>query len=375
MRQNIDHIDIEVLELLAKRHELCVKVGEHKIEAGHPTRDLEREKEIILKKIALGKRLGLNPKFTHQLFDLVIEHSVRMQYQMKDEKHSQPEKNYRVGYLGDQGSYSHQAMLKHFSDKNASISSFGFKSFKEILKSVQDDVMDIGILPIENTTSGAILEVYDLLQGSGIYIIGEDILEIKHCLVGQADAAQETITTILGHPQAIAQCNELLIKNPDIKVEYCSSSANALEEVISRSNNQTVALANQFAAELYNLKVIEKNVSNAQQNFTRFILISKKEKKLASEIPAKVSIVFSTGQQAGALVSVLNCLKQNDIGLTKLQSRPIPDRPWEELFYADIDGHIEDPTISSALSSAEKHCKFLKILGCYANSALPKAFE
>jgi chorismate mutase/prephenate dehydratase len=369
LRQAIDHIDIELLNLLAKRSQYCNQVGEHKVSANLQTRDLDREKDLIQKKITLGKQLGLNEFFVHQLFDLIIEQSVKHQYQMKI-KAKNPDKP-RVAYLGDQGSYSHQALNKYFSQRSSAPTPFAYKTFKDILTSVQDNTMDIGILPIENTTSGAILEVYDLLQGSGIHIIGEEILEIRHCLVGHKHSHHQ-ISTVLGHPQAITQCNDLIQSNSDWTIEYCASSADALEQVIKRNEPGVVAVANEFAAELYQLDVRKSNTANNRNNFTRFIVIGKQSDHIPEEVPCKVSIVFATRQNPGALADVLNELKQQSIVLTKLQSRPVPEKPWEELFYADLEGHLHDPKLKQAIKHSEEHCQYLKILGCYPNCQLEK---
>ncbi len=373
LRRDIDHLDIDLLKLIAKRQTLCSEIGQYKIHESQPTRDLDREKDLIEKKIQLGKQLGLDNHFVHKLFEFIIDYSVRMQYHMRDRETQDNPKKYRVGYLGDQGSYSHQALIHYFEEKKQKVSAFGFKSFKDILNAVQTDTMDIGLLPIENTTSGVLLEVYDLLQGSGVHIIAEEIIEIEHCLIGQKESQLKKVKHLLGHPQAITQCSDIILQYPDWTIEYCTSSADALEEVIKRNRNDTIAIANPYAAKLYKLNILLKNISNSQQNFTRFILIGRQQKQLSLDIPAKVSIVFSTGQESGSLAKVLGCFQENAVRLTKLQSRPIPNRAWEELFYVDLEGHLEQTNVASAIQKAENLCRFLKILGCYASKQLERA--
>lgn len=370
LRQDIDHLDIDLINLLSKRMQLCNQVGRHKVETNAPTRDLDREKSLIEKKVELAKSLGLSPHFVHQVFDLIIEQSVKQQYQMKVNI-PKTEKS-RVAFLGELGSYSHQALLQHFSTQQMSISPIGYPSFRKIVEAVKCGEMEMGILPLENTTTGAILEVYDLLQGSGVHIVGEEILSVKHCLVGK-DGDLSSINKVFGHPQAIAQCNDLLLNNPDWHIEYCSSSAAAIEKVLKASEPGTVAIANEFAANLYKLEVIHQNSSNQRKNFTRFILLSKEAMEIPVEVPCKTSILFATHQEAGSLVSVLNQFKSNGIVLTKLQSRPVPEKPWEEMFYVDIEGHIKEGRVQNALKSADPYCQFLKLLGCYPNSQLEKA--
>ncbi len=369
IRSQIDLLDLDLLKLLANRKILTQQVGAHKIETNAPTRDLDREKQLIKQKIEHGTDLGLSSQFVHELFQLIIEQSVRQQYQMKLAS-SQP-KNARVAFLGDQGSYSHQALMKYFSSTTTIPNPFGYKTFEQIVEAVNKEEMDVGILPIENTTTGAILEVYDLLQGSGVHIVGEEVLEINHCLVGKV-ASSEQIKSVLGHPQAISQCNKLLSAHPEWKIEYCESSADAIEQVLKRNDHQSVAIANKFAAELYHLDVVLSQTANQRKNFTRFILVAKEQTYIPEEIPAKISIVFATGQQSGALAEVLNQLKSSEIVLTKLQSRPIPEMPWEEMFYADLIGHIDDPKVQHTLEEMDNHCRFLKVLGCYANCKLEK---
>ncbi|WP_144394856.1 prephenate dehydratase [Pleionea sediminis] len=361
LREAIDHLDLELLNLLARRISLCDQVGEHKIATQSVTRDPEREDALLKNKIELAKEIGLSPIFVKELFELIINHSVKKQYQMKM---NQPFKSPRVAYLGDQGSYSHQALIKYFDNQTSNPKPFPFKTFKDIVHSVKNSDMDLGVLPIENTTSGAILEVYDLLQGSGINIVGEEIFEIKHCLVGKNSNTNQ-IKKILGHPQAITQCNDLIQANSDVEIEYCASSADALEKIIQLDKDDIAAIANEYAATIYNLSIIKENISNQRSNFTRFIFICKKEFVFPEEIPCKVSIVFATQQGPGSLATVLNDFKSCGINLTKLQSRPIPEKPWEEMFYADFEGHLDAIEVKEALKLAENSCQFLKVLGNY----------
>ncbi|MEE4246253.1 MAG: bifunctional chorismate mutase/prephenate dehydratase [Kangiellaceae bacterium] len=370
LRNDIDHLDIDLINLLAERNRKTQKVGELKVEHNLETRDLDRERVMIENKVDLGKTLGLNSHLVLTIFEAIIAQSVNDQYQMK--LHNAQNAKLKVGYLGDQGSYSHQALLKYIEKNCLDSSVFGYRSFKQIVNAVQTAEMDIGILPIENTTTGAILDVYDALQGSGVYLIGEETLAIDHCLVGKM-TNEKDITKVYGHPQALSQCNELLSTNQHWEIAYCSSSAEAIEQVIKSQEHSVVAIANKFAATLYKLNVIVSNTANNRENYTRFIIISKEQPLIPMEIPCKVSIVFSTGQQAGALASVLNQFKQNDVVLTKLQSRPVPEMPWEEMFYADLEGHIDDLAVKKSLSSAEPYCKYLKVLGCYPRANLPKA--
>ncbi|NVJ49636.1 MAG: chorismate mutase [Gammaproteobacteria bacterium] len=370
LREQIDHIDLELIKLLAERQQLCDQVGQHKISAGLETRDLEREKDIIAKKIALGQQSGLSAQYVQQVFQLLIEQSVKRQYQMRVPPTG--ELSPRVAFLGEHGSYSHQALNQYYSNSQVTAKPFGYPSFSAIVEAVIKGEMDIGILPIENTTSGAILEVYDLLQGAGIHIIGEDILSIEHCLLGHAENLGQ-IEKVYGHPQALTQCSNLLSQHPSWSVEYCPSSANAIEKVIKNKQPGEVAIANDFASQMYQLPVVMRNISNNKRNFTRFLIIAKDALSFPETIPCKVSLVLATRQTAGSLACVLNEFKSRDIALSKLQSRPIPEKPWEELFYLDLEGHVDSPNVQAAIENCENLCQFLKVLGCYPSAKLAEA--
>jgi chorismate mutase/prephenate dehydratase len=370
LRQEIDHTDIDLIQLLAKRLALSHEIGRHKLANQAPVRDLEREAILIQHKLELAHSLGLNPHFVHRIFDLIIEQSVKQQYRMKIQSKTK-QQGVRVGYLGGRGSYSHQATVQHFFEQNSELRAVGYPTFHHIIQAVHSKEMDYGILPLENTTTGSLLEVYDLLQSAGIYIVGEEILAINHCLIGKRSANQ-SITKVFGHPQAIAQCNDLLQQHTEWQIEYCSSSAAAIEAVIKSEGIGCVAIANKFAADLYELDIILDKSSNQHKNFTRFIVISKQPADIPFDVPCKVSILFATRQDAGALVDVLTQFKNQKIVLTKLQSRPIPEKPWEEIFYLDFEGHLDDIKVKKAIERAERYCQFLKILGCYPNSKLEK---
>jgi chorismate mutase/prephenate dehydratase len=370
LRQQIDKNDLELIHLLANRMKLCQQIGQHKISTQSTIRDLDREKALIENKLKLAKAVGLDLHFTHRLFDLIIEHSVKQQYQMKITNGLFPD-TIRIAFLGERGSYSHQAILQHFSNRQSDLRLLGYSTFAGIVNAVRSGEMDCGILPLENTTTGSILEVYDLLQQTSIYITGEEILTIDHCLVGTTTHGK-SINKVFGHPQAIAQCSELLRRHPEWLVEYCSSTATAIEAVIKNDVPGCVAIANRFAADLYQLEVVMDSCSNHKNNSTRFVIISKQLTKLPSDIPSKTSILFATHQEPGALVDVLAQFKKHNIVLTKLQSRPIPNRPWEEIFYLDFEGHLDDDRVQQALTSAKSHCQSLKILGCYPNCQLEK---
>ncbi|NVJ61209.1 MAG: prephenate dehydratase [Gammaproteobacteria bacterium] len=372
LRERIDLIDLNLIELIAERQKLTDEVGQFKLSQNIQTRDLEREKDLILKKITLAESFGLSANFIHRIFDLLIEQSVKRQYQMRVPPTG--ELSPRVAFLGERGSYSHQALVSYFECTTVEPVPVAYKSFPSIVEAVINQETELAILPIENTTSGSILEVYDLLQESKLLIIGEEIIPIEHCIVSLSPVTKlSDIKTLVGHPQALTQCSNFNAINEHIKLEYCSSSADALELILNKGDEEVCAIANEFAAELYNLSVIKKQVSNAEQNFTRFIILSKNAAQIPDSVPCKTSLVLSTQQSPGALAEALNAFKTHHIPLTKIQSRPIIDKPWEELFYIDLEGHLESLSVKKAVEDCQSHCQFLKILGCYPNSKLEKA--
>ncbi len=270
-----------------------------------------------------------------------------------------------MSFLGAKGSYSHLATREYFSRKNTELIELNCDQFKEVTKTVESGHADYGVLPIENTSSGSINEVYDLLQHTTLYIVGELTLPIEHCLVATSELRLEELKILYSHPQPHQQCSEFLSRLKGVTLETCASTADAMQKVQQLNRNDVAAIGNASSGKLYGLQSIKSNIANQTENQTRFIVVARKPVEVSTQIPAKTTLIMSTSQQAGSLVESLLVLQRYGINMTKLESRPIMGNPWEEMFYVDLESHLDSIEMQQALNELTKITKHLKVLGCY----------
>ena len=237
--------------------------------------------------------------------------------------------------------------------------------FKEVASTVESGHADYGVLPIENTSSGSINEVYDLLQHTTLYIVGELSQPIEHCLVAKSDIRLEDIKTLYSHPQPHQQCSEFLSRLKGVSLESCASTADAMKKVKELDGDDVAAIGNASSGKLYGLQPIQGNIANQTENHTRFIVVARKPVEVSTQIPAKTTLIMSTSQEAGSLVETLLILQRLGINMTKLESRPIMGNPWEEMFYVDLEAHLDSDNMQQAITELTAITRHLKVLGCY----------
>jgi chorismate mutase/prephenate dehydratase len=377
-RHDIDQLDTELLGLLARRRELAEKVIRSKTAGNTPIRDESREQSLMRERIAEGRTLGLDPQLIVKLFHEIIADSVRLQQDILQSELNGPSGHTRaikVAFQGIDGSYSHlmgrslisspQASQKLASNVSDRAEFVGFASFKDAVAAVENGSCDLCILPIENTTSGGINDVYDLLLNSRVSIVGEEKFNVKHCLVGLDAVPVSHLQTIHCSQLAVAECGEFLSAIPHCSVQYATDSATALKELREIGDNRRAAIASAEAAEMFGLTILKQNIANHEENFTRYIVVAKSGVKVDPRVSSKVSIAMSTLNKPGALVDTLIAFKERGINLTKLESRPIPGNSWEEMFYIDFMGNLEAAEVKTALGEVTKLTRFIKVLGCY----------
>lgn len=371
LRNKINQLDCKLLEILAERREVSTQVIETKIAANIPVRDLERERSLIKSLIEQGKSYHLDDIFIKRLYQIIFEDSVLLQQKILQEKLNLGTiTTAKVAFLGPIGSYSHSAARRYASAHLEKMIESSCKTFKDVFEQIEKEVVDYGILPIENSSSGSINEVYDLLQKTNLHIIGELSLPIDHCVLAIADAKLDQIDTIYSHPQPFQQCSNFLERYPHWKIVYCDSTSSAIETVAKLNKPNIAAMGNKDGGELYGLQVLDHDFANQKQNITRFIVLSRKPIDVSYQIPAKTTILMKTGQQAGALVDALSVLRNHNIVMTKLESRPIHGTPWEEMFYIDLQGNIHSDEMQTALKELASITLYSKVLGCYPSDSI-----
>ncbi|WP_193017480.1 bifunctional chorismate mutase/prephenate dehydratase [Proteus sp. FME41] len=366
IRDKITTLDSELLTLLANRRQLSADVAQFKLNTHRPIRDKNRERELLDLLIDKGKNVGLDGFYISRIFQMIIEDSVLTQQAiLQQHLNATPNGSARIAYLGPKGSYSHIAARQYAARHFDTIVDCTCQKFEDIFTLVDTGQADYGLLPIENTSSGAINDVYDLLQTTSLSIVGEIRIPINHALLTSVDSTAEKLQTIYSHPQPFQQCSHYLNQYPNWKIEYCESTAAAMKKVAQAQSPHVAAIGSEAGGFLYGLKPLANNLANQQINVTRFIVIARKAIDVAEQVPAKTTFLMATGQQAGALVDALMILKKYDIIMTKLESRPINGTPWEEMFYIDVQANLRDMNMQKALHDLSQTTRSLKILGCY----------
>ena len=366
LRDKISTLDEKLLALLAERRGLAVEVGKAKLLSHRPVRDIDRERDLLDRLIQLGKAHHLDAHYITRLFQLIIEDSVLTQQALlqqhlnKINPHSA-----RVAFLGPKGSYSHLAARQYAARHFEQFIESGCAKFADIFNQVETGQADYAVVPIENTSSGGINDVYDLLQHTSLSIVGEMTITIDHCVLVSGTTDLETIETVYSHPQPFQQCSKFLNRYPHWKIEYTESTSAAMEKVAQANSPRVAALGSEAGGVLYGLQVLEHIEANQSQNITRFVVLARKAINVSDQVPAKTTLLMATGQQAGALVEALLVLRNHNLIMTKLESRPIHGNPWEEMFYLDIQANLESPQMQKALKELGEITRSMKVLGCY----------
>lgn len=372
LRGRIDQLDSELLTILADRLELARQVVQAKDGQNIEIRDLARERDLIRRRLIEGGARGLESHFLTKVFHEILAESNRTQHDFLQSKLNQrPSRGpLRIAFQGIDGSYSHLAGRSHFAtahlDHNAEPAKFvGFGSYQDAVKAVESGACDYGLLPIENTISGAINDVYDLILNSNVAIVGERKFLVQHCLIAQDAVPVSHLKRIYASPLAVAECSAFLASIPDCAVEFSNDSARAVKKLLEDADRLHAAIASEEAANMLGLEVIQRNIGNQESSFTRYIIVAKNQAQVDPRIPAKTSIVMHTLNKPGSLVEALLVFRERGINLTKLESRPIPTNSWEEMFYVDFLGNVANPEVKAALADLTKCVRFTKVLGCY----------
>ncbi len=375
LRGEIAARDRRLLALLAERRELVKEVARAKAEARLPVRAPAVEVTGLMRLLDEADRLGLDPEYVQRLFQTIVEDSVLLQQATLTRLGAGEAKTVRIACLGSKGSYSQQAARRFFERRGEPHVVIDCRSFRDAVRRTERGETDFAVLPIENTTSGGISEVYDLLQHTSLNIVGE----IRHRIEHQLLALNERVTpaairTLFVHPQVYAQCSHYLGELEAANVVYCSSTTEAMERVVASGDATAAAIGSAEGGALYGLKVIASDLANQKENHTRFIVVARTPAEVPEGVSAKTTLILTVDQKPGALVDALVVFRDRAINMLKLESRPLAGNPFEELFYLDIAGNLRDPNVAGALDEIAARARFLKVLGCYpADEVIPVA--
>jgi prephenate dehydratase len=268
----------------------------------------------------------------------------------------------RVGFQGEHGAYSEQAIINHFGKEVVTVPN---KSIREVFNLTEVGGVDLGVVPIENSIEGSVSESYDLLLTSSVKVVGEIVLRVVHCLIGLPSSKLAKIRFVYSHPQALAQCRGFVASlRAEPMITY--DTAGSVKMISEKGELDAAAIASERAASLYGMKVLAKGIEDYGRNYTRFLIVSKNESKRSKE--SKTSIIFSVPHTPGSLYNALEVFAKSAINLTKIESRPTRQRPWEYYFFLDFEGHVKERRVSRVLGELAKNSVFLKVLGSYQKS-------
>lgn len=264
-----------------------------------------------------------------------------------------------VGFQGEIGSYSEEAVGKYFRGKASTVP---YKTLHDLFQALENNEIEQALAPIENSLEGSVTEAYDLLLRSTVKVNGEMILRIVHSLIGHHGVRKEDIRTVYSHPQALAQCRRYL-RVLGVETIAAYDTAGSVKMVKERNARDSAAIASRAAAETYDMDVIEEGIADEESNYTRFFLLSMREVESTGE--DKTSIIFSASHVPGSLYRTLKDFANRGINLTKIESRPTRQKPWEYFFFLDFEGHKDDKNCREVLETISKRTDFLKIIGSY----------
>lgn len=370
IRGLLDKIDTQIEALFEERMRLCGEVAEYKIATGKAVYDAKREQEKIETLTSMADT-EFNKQAVSELFLQMMTLSRRYQYQTIAGRTATPDLGFRktehlmlsgkkIAFQGLEGAYGHAAAI-HFFGKEADI--HHVRRFEDLMIEVQEGITDFGVLPIENSSAGAVTDNYDLLLKYNNYIAAETAVPIQHCLLGTPDAELSDIQRVYAHPQALMQSSEYLNAQKSWQQLSMENNAVAAKKIHDEKDRTQAAVASEIAGELYGLKTLQKEINNTKDNTTRFLILSKEPVYCADA--QTVSLCFELPHTSGSLYNMLGNFIFNHVNMKRIESRPVPEKAWEYRFFVDIEGNLDTPAVKNALYGIMREAQNVKILGCY----------
>lgn len=348
MREKIDAIDDHLLELLNQRAQFVLEIGRIKKEERRRFHVLERE-EAIYQRLIKNNKGPFPSGAIRPIFREIMSASLSL------------EKVLKIACLGPEATFCHIASIQQFGEAASYIQTRGVP---DIFDEVERGRADYGVVPIENSTEGVVNLTLDMFIESTLQICAEVMLEISQCLLSRAERLED-IRVVYSHPQALAQCYNWLVKNlPQAEVKETFSTAMAAK--VALEDPQSAAIASEFAAKTYGLPISKLRIEDNAQNYTRFWVIGNMSPGQTGN--DKTSLMLSIKDGVGALYDILEPFSAHSINLTKIESRPFRKKPWEYIFFIDIEGHGDDPQVKQAISEVAVKAQFMKVLGSYPKS-------
>ncbi len=352
IRERIDEIDNQLISLISSRASLATEIANIKKNDGADAVFYRPEREAqVLKRVISENKGPLSNEAIAILFRELMSACLALEQQLK------------VAFLGPEGTFTHTAALKHFGH---SVQTVALAGIDQVFHQVQSSACQYGVVPIENSIEGVVNHTLDMLINSSLKISGEVELRIHQHLMSKADAIAK-INKIYSHQQSFAQCRYWLDTHmPGIERIPLSSNAEAAR--IAAEEPAAAAIAGEAAASLYQLRMLESNIEDEPDNSTRFLIIAEKDAQPSGE--DKTSMLFSMPSEPGSLLRMLSCFADNNINMTRIESRPSRRGLWEYVFFVDVDGHHRNANVAAAIARLESQASMVKILGSYPKAVL-----
>ncbi|MGL4799750.1 MAG: prephenate dehydratase [Cellulosilyticaceae bacterium] len=364
-RVRIDHIDDQLMRLFEERMEVVGDVARYKEEHGLPIFQRQREEEVIKKNVGRIGNKGFE-SYAEEMLQALMDISKAYQCTQIGLREVPLSKgtHIKVGFQGVPGSFSEEALIAYFGEE---YSTNHYQAFHDVFEALKYKEIDYGILPIENSTTGSITPVYDLLKKYGFYIVGETKIKIQQHLIGHEQTNLKEIKEIYSHEQGFEQSSDYLKLMPGVKqIPYYNTAISA--KYVSDSKDTTkAAIGSKRAAKLYGLHVLAEAINNSKENYTRFAIIG--TKKESNALCDKMTLMFTVANEAGTLYQQLRLFSEAGINLIKIESRPVGDGSFSYFFYIDIEGNVEDEKIQQTLQQIAASTQEFRMLGCYKKNS------
>lgn len=370
LRTQLSDVDDQIVKLYEERMQICEDLGKCKIQNGFKTFDRQKEKNKIAE--VTGKVSSeFNKKGIGEVYQQLMAISRKLQYQQLVEAgalgrlpfiaiDSLDRESARIVYQGTEGAYS-QAAMEHYFGKGCN--NYHVHTFREAMEAIEEGAADYAVLPIENSTAGAVNEVYDLLVEFENYIVGETIIPIKNTLSGLPGTDISEIERVYSKAEALMQASRFLGEHADWQQISVANTALAAKKILEDQDKRHAAVCSVYAASVYGLSVLAEDINDEKNNSTRFIVIT--NQKVFLKNARKISICFEIPHEGCSLYQLLSHFVYNDLNMTKIESRPMEGKSWEYRFFIDFDGNLADPGVKNAIRGLREESRNLRILGNY----------